>query len=133
MADKPFWYHSGIDNSNGQEVMLVFKGEKWIDVVSCSEYLERMRTEQGLLREREDILRNVSKFYDQYTFREYSERSVMWMREYSKVLNELCGEKFLIYNSYYSHYADASGLWNQQGMMWDEMLDGNVLEIMYRS
>lgn len=56
--------------------MLAFKGHKWVEVISMPEYVSRVRSEQDLVREREALLEEVSRFYDQYTFREYFQRQV---------------------------------------------------------
>jgi hypothetical protein len=67
--------------------MLAFKGHKWVEVISMPEYVSRVRSEQDLVREREALLEEVSRFYDQYTFREYFQRQVQWLEEYSAVLH----------------------------------------------
>ena len=57
--------------------------------------MSRVRSENDMVHEREALLEEVSRFYDQYTFREYFQRQVQWLEEYSAILHTFGLEKRL--------------------------------------
>jgi hypothetical protein len=115
--------------------MLAFKGNTWVEVVSVPQYIARIRHENDLVHERETILEEVSAFYEQYTFKEYFQRQVQWLEEYSAILHTFgVKEKFItgdIYYRYHSTYSNARLTWANGDLLWDPYCDGGRLSDYY--
>lgn len=81
MAEKAYNYIPAVSKITGEKLLHVFKDKNWIDTISYQKYLQVVRNEQFLLREREEILENVLLYFNQYRESLKNQRIVYWMDE----------------------------------------------------
>jgi hypothetical protein len=124
LSGKKVQWVDGYDLYTNEPVMIRYRGSlehnDLVEVISYPEYLHLVRSEQDLLREREEITFSVSTYFDQYTYDEFlnnEARKVTWMKEYSSVLHSFEVNTSKTYNPYFDLYFKSdNSIWNEDVM-----------------
>jgi len=122
----------GYDMNHGQKVVCMMKwgrnkhNIKFSHFLELDEYLEIIQQDMFLISERERILVEASKFFEQKVFHPESYRTVIWLKNYSETIAEHGQKIMLEYPEYFRWYNIPAHeeMW-ANGMLWyDNLNDG---------